>query len=882
MRTNNRIVMLFLATTCCAALSATSATAGRDTGTAPALADPVRVVLPPAGVRVTTLDNGLRVVAIADPTLPMVGINVVVKVGSATESVATSGSSHMLEHLLFNGTETRTQEQLYDDVDSFGGYNNANTSRFYTNFMMLGPSQELDRMVEIQADMLLHSILPAEKLEKERGIVIEEIGQGGDDPGEDAERFLFEKCFPASPVGMPVLGNPGTISGLGRDDLYDFYKTYYVPNNMVMSVVGGFDPETLSAILERHWSAAPARPVPRPARDYSAPIPRSAAYARRGSGSSTSIGLAFEAPAYDSPGHVAFETGVDLLNRALPALLDDTAAAALTATGAHTLPWPPVGRLMVSGELAAGADAAAAAEALESTIRAWAEGLGRTLSASELSAVLARSRAEAAGLLEKPHYYGIANAERYALSDADEVQLALPARARLTPEEIARAARPLARGPVISTVLLAGAAASADTAAAARVRTERRVLANGLTLVVRNNPFAKVFAAHLLARDRVLLEGPEREGWVDLIHRLVAGQGGDRSALEFREALAALGGSLKAFDSAMIPYDDYYTSPRYSFLRLEALPEHGGAALRLLAERLRARRPSAEALLEVIESATGVASRNQSSARATSRALFDAAVLGKQHPLARATELPADAATERIEGEALEALWRELFDPGNLVVSVVTSSPADRIADILQSTLEGGPAPSKREWPPLPPTPATQVIEEDLGKEQASVRWGSVARIAPADEEALRLAVSVLSSRLQDDLRETRGLAYSLGASVSVIGDRAWIEVGGGTRPENIEEFMEGIRTIVASLASAGTTPEELEIARRALLGRMRMRQLSSMGQAFRLGVGEALHGSYTWSDDSMSRFGAVTVQEVDRAAARYLRPEHRVEVVVR
>jgi len=191
MRTNNRIVMLFLATTCCAALSATSATAGRDTGTAPALADPVRVVLPPAGVRVTTLDNGLRVVAIADPTLPMVGINVVVKVGSATESVATSGSSHMLEHLLFNGTETRTQEQLYDDVDSFGGYNNANTSRFYTNFMMLGPSQELDRMVEIQADMLLHSILPAEKLEKERGIVIEEIGQGGDDPGEDAERFLF-------------------------------------------------------------------------------------------------------------------------------------------------------------------------------------------------------------------------------------------------------------------------------------------------------------------------------------------------------------------------------------------------------------------------------------------------------------------------------------------------------------------------------------------------------------------------------------------------------------------------------------------------------------------------------------------------------------------
>ena len=142
----------------------------------------------PKGVSIYQLDNGMHVLLIENPALPMVGVNVVIKVGSAYETFSTSGMSHMLEHLLFNGTITRDQKQLYDDVDMIGGYNNAHTDNYYTDFMMVTPAENIKSGMEIQADMLFNSTLPNEKFEKEKGIVLEEISKSLANPQEQLER----------------------------------------------------------------------------------------------------------------------------------------------------------------------------------------------------------------------------------------------------------------------------------------------------------------------------------------------------------------------------------------------------------------------------------------------------------------------------------------------------------------------------------------------------------------------------------------------------------------------------------------------------------------------------------------------------------------------
>jgi predicted Zn-dependent peptidase len=816
----------------------------------------------------------------------MVGVNVVVKVGSAAEDFATSGASHMLEHLLFNGTETRTQEQLYADVDRIGGYNNANTSRFYTNFMMLGGSEHLAEMMEIQADMLLHSVLPPAKLEKERGIVIEEIGQGRDDPAQAGEHFFNEKCFPGSPVALPVLGTPSTVAALRRETIWNHYKTYYVPNNMVMSVVGGFAPDSLTAVLDRYWATAPPRPLPERTENYSLPLTESRSYVRQGLGTTTDIRLALNAPAYGDPLLTPTQAAVTLLNQAFDRKLQDTAAAGVLSVDAQLLSWPPVGRLIIEAEIPPESDAGPVVEALLQALHGWAADLTRSLSPETLEAVAREAEADAAGLLEKPHYYGMMRAEQFALGDPDQIQTEVVELARLEPDAVIQAARNLIAGPVLTTVFVGRqqTATEDNTSAAQAVSTQRTVLDNGATLVVRTNPYAKVFAAHYLMRDRVLIEGNRHQGWIDLVHHLVAGQGGDPEGQKFQEALRSLGASLKAFDSPMIPYDDYYTSPRYSYLRLESLPRFGLAALELLDRRLRPLAPAQNALERVQQKAIATATRHAVSARSRSEELFDAAVIGEEHPLRRGTGLPPDPESNaELSPDALERVWAEAFDPANMVISVVSSWPADSIAAVLNRSLPATAAPAtQRTWPGLPLTVERKRIDEELGKEQAYFRFGYVVKFDPAETAALRLATSVLSTRMADDLREKRGLAYSLGASVQILGDRAWVSAAGGTRPQNLDEFAAGLDAIVESLRIEGASEEEIEIARRALLGRMRMRLLSSMGQAYRLGTSEALHASYGWSQEQMQALAEVSTDAVNRAATRYLRTNPAVRVIVR
>ncbi|MBM4131119.1 insulinase family protein, partial [bacterium] len=111
---------------------------------APPAALPLLPALP-AGTEILRLENGLQVVLLRNPGQPMAGVYTQVLVGSAREDFRTSGMSHMLEHLLFNGTEKYTQEELYREADAIGAYNNANTTDFYTNYMMVVPAEHLEK-----------------------------------------------------------------------------------------------------------------------------------------------------------------------------------------------------------------------------------------------------------------------------------------------------------------------------------------------------------------------------------------------------------------------------------------------------------------------------------------------------------------------------------------------------------------------------------------------------------------------------------------------------------------------------------------------------------------------------------------------------------------
>ncbi|MBW7863195.1 MAG: insulinase family protein [Candidatus Hydrogenedens sp.] len=191
------------------------------------------------GVRVHRLDNGFTVALEHLPYLHTASFGLWIKTGSAVETASEAGLAHFLEHLFFKGTLTRTVHQIMEAVEGRGGYINASTSREYTNIYLRMPSHHVAAGIEILGDIAGHSLFA--DMEKERGVILEEISSTEDNPDELAYDLLTEYHWPDHPLGRPIAGTAQTVSALTREDVVRFYETWYKPGNMVFSIAGNFD-----------------------------------------------------------------------------------------------------------------------------------------------------------------------------------------------------------------------------------------------------------------------------------------------------------------------------------------------------------------------------------------------------------------------------------------------------------------------------------------------------------------------------------------------------------------------------------------------------------------------------------------------------------------
>ena len=188
---------------------------------------------------IETLPNGLRVVTIPVPAVQSVSVNVFVGVGSRAEDSRTNGVSHYLEHMMFKGTEQRaTAIDIAGAIEGAGGVLNAYTSEEITCYWNQVPFDKLTLAMDVLSDTMQHSLIDAEEVDRERTVIQEEIRRAYDQPAAWAGRLLTEATFGDQPLGWPVAGTIDTVQELQRDDLLHHISTWYVPENMVLSVAG--------------------------------------------------------------------------------------------------------------------------------------------------------------------------------------------------------------------------------------------------------------------------------------------------------------------------------------------------------------------------------------------------------------------------------------------------------------------------------------------------------------------------------------------------------------------------------------------------------------------------------------------------------------------
>ncbi|MBU1674152.1 insulinase family protein, partial [bacterium] len=665
--------------------------------TAPPAAETPRFPGLPVGAEVLRLENGLQVLFLRNPGQPMASVTTQVLVGSAHEDFRTSGMSHMLEHLLFNGSDGYTQEQQYELADRIGAWNNAHTTDFYTNFIMIVPAENLETGIELQAEMLFHSLLPPDKFEKERGIVVGEIVQGRDWAGDFADDALREALYGGSSLGMPTLGTLSTIEHLRRDDVYDFYKHHYVPNNMITTVAGNFDRDAALALLQEHYGEVPPGTVSRPELGPARYLDRTHAITRRG-GDVHVLALAYEAPAYGSPDFFPFLVLTSLLDAPVDGILSRAMDGLPPDERAEIGSWwernDGFGRLVIELRMPADADPARY-HGLVSEALARAVDWGVT--PDDVHEVVRMQETETLIEREQLRHLAIMSSESIANGGVDFFLNFLGDLGAVEAEEVTRVLGAyLVGSPHLAVHVLPGAAADAPDGAQAEVVLKRSELTNGAVLVTLQNPASALFAAHLTVRNRAEIDG-DRPGALNMVHRLLPRGIGGCDAACVSHKLRSLGAEVKLVDDPRFPMDDYYTTGRFSFIRLETAAANGVESLVLLLDMIQHASFTAEAYAEELAAQAELLGRGAHSARGRADRILAEALYG-DHPLANP---PAGdpGSLESLTYDILRHVYHKAFAPSNLVFAVASPLAHAQLAALIQEQLPGRGTPN----PGLPP-----------------------------------------------------------------------------------------------------------------------------------------------------------------------------------
>lgn len=199
----------------------------------------------PDSIKVTTLDSGLRVASDTMGDVASAVVGIWAGAGARGESPKQNGIAHLLEHMLFKGTSTRSATQISEQIENVGGHLNAYTGYECTAYYSKILGEDLALAVDILADMLQHSVFDPAEMTREQSVIVQEIGRNADTPDDVVYDHFQATCYPEQSLGRSVLGSIDTVCSLKRDDLFGYLQHHYGSGNIVIAAAGRVDHDEL-------------------------------------------------------------------------------------------------------------------------------------------------------------------------------------------------------------------------------------------------------------------------------------------------------------------------------------------------------------------------------------------------------------------------------------------------------------------------------------------------------------------------------------------------------------------------------------------------------------------------------------------------------------
>jgi zinc protease len=844
----------------------------------------------------TTLDNGLEVILVEDHSAPVVALNVWVRVGSADERDDQWGMAHVHEHMLFKGTERRGVGEIASTVEGAGGNINAFTSFDMTVYHITMASRDASVGIDVLADAMQASTFDATELAKEEEVVIEEIRRGEDSPDQVASRALFETAYMQHPYRKDVIGTQESVKSFTREGLIEFYRSWYVPNNMTFVAVGDLDPEkTLAQVRAAFSGAKPRADLAHPR--ASEPEQTGARTAVVNSEFEQSqLGIAWKITAFKDPD----TPYLDLLSLVLGGgessrLYREVKDRARLVHGIHASSYTPLdpGLFVVDAELEA--------ENVVPTVRAVAEQVRRIrdLGPSEAELERARTNLLASQVHERETMQG--QAQKYGYFEllgggleaeavylervrrATQADLQRVAKKYLQPQHatvVAMLAKD-ANGTVTAPQLVS-ALESADAAAQVAVGTSlgegilSYKLENGLRVLVKPTKAVPLVSLRLSFLGGLLAETETTQGITSFVAEMLGKGTVSRSAAQLAAQIEDIAGDVSGF------------SGRNSFgVQAEFLTESLDTGLDLFADVLLHPAFDVEEIAKLKVERQAALRRREDNLSAKSFELFQQQMY-PTHPY-RFSAIGTAQSIEKLDRGALDAYWKRYARPQNGVLAVVGDVDPDAVVAAIASHLAewspdgAGPLPTR---PKLVPPAKTREIQVEKRKNQTHVVYGFLAlELADSDLPALEVLTQILSGqggRLFLELRDKQSLAYTVSAFELEGVDPGVFGVYIAGEPAKEPDMIAGIKSELAKMVDGPIDAGELARAKTYLIGSQAVSLQRFGAQASLLSLDELYGLGATWHLGYDERISAVGVEDVKRVAQRVLRLDAPVVAIIR
>lgn len=410
----------------------------------------------------------------------------------------------------------------------------------------------------------------------------------------------------------------------------------------------------------------------------------------------------------------------------------------------------------------------------------------------------------------------------------------------------------------------------------------REEFQNGLVVVVKSNPDSKVLGINILGKNRSAMEPKGKTGIADFTNRMLLKGTGSRSAEQIGKDLANIGAEITTVDNPWIPYDDVYTTHSFTFIKFQTIDEFADKGIELLSDLVINSNFPDEEIAKTKQEMMSILGKGRGSTSETCRDLFYS-TLFKGHPYGK--PIMGDAQSiGSITRDDLIGFHKSFYSPNNMIITVVTNLDANQMMNKIKSAFGNMPKVDfpEPQIPPPAPIDSALKVEKMMEKEQVYIYLGeAMPGIKSPNAPALDLMNSILSSRLGLNLREVKGLAYSVGSSIQFDKDFGWFIASIGTRPQNYQEALDGILGEMKKIKEEKVTPDELEKAKNGIWGSMLFYRLSRISQAYYMGMNEFRGVGYDYDDKYIETLRKVTVDQVKQVANKYLNTDNYVLAVV-